>query len=269
MLEVSVFAFRDYVSFIRRRIASEESNWGLVTKLSKAAGCQRPYLSKVLAGEAHLSASQAYGIARFWRLTEGETEYFIGLLEMARAGSKEYREFLSRKNQDLKTRNEELSKVVERPTALPTEKDLFYYSSWQMSAIHILASIPTFQTSTAIASRLGLPESQVKQSLAQLQAFGFVEHANGKWKFRALEQHIPKSSPLSVFHHSNWRQKAVMDSQDPAGSGVHYTVVQSLSVKDFERLRESTLRHIREFQAVAGPSKEEELVCFTCDYFRV
>lgn len=265
----NVFEFLDYLTFLKAKIASEKDSWGLITKLAAAANCQRPYLSKVLGGGAHLTPAQAYGIARFWKLSTDETEYFIGLLEMERSSSNEYKNFLTRKNHTLKKAHENLSNLVERKTAQANEKDQLYYSSWYWSAIHILVSIPAFQSVSAISERLSISEHQVKQTLSVLEQYGFVRQEKGKWKFAAMEQHIPKDSPLSVFHHSNWRQRAMLDAQEPNRDSIHFTVTQSLSQKDFERVKETILACIQEVEEIAGPSKEEELVCFTCDYFKV
>jgi hypothetical protein len=60
----------------------------------------------------------------------------------------------------------------------------------------------------------------------------------------------------------------VLDSQNPASDGVHYTVVQSVSKADFEKIKQLVLDTIDQYARVAGPSKEEELVTLAVDFFR-
>jgi len=267
MKPLSLFAFESYKEYLRARISAEEYHWGLMTKLATAAGCQRPYLSRVLTGEPHLTPAQAFGLTRFWRLSEEEKEYFLGLLEIERAGSAEYREYWKRKTLDAKKRHENLSTLVSRKSAGSSEQDLTYYSAWYWTAIHILVSIPGFRTERSIAEKLNLPLTQVKLILQELESWGAVRKESNQWTFAAKEQHISKNSPLSVFHHMNWRQVAMTDAQRRMPDSIHYTVVQSLSVTDFERIKQMILDLIQKAAEIARPSQEEKLMCFTCDFF--
>lgn len=58
-----------------------------------------------------------------------------------------------------------------------------------------------------------------------------------------------------------------MDAQKQVPESVHFTVVQSVSEKDFEKIRALVLDAIRGVAKVAGPSPEEKLFAFTCDFF--
>lgn len=262
-----VFAFKDYKAYIKAQIASHETSWGLLTRLAKAAGCQRPYLSRVLAGEAHLTAAQVFGLANFWNLPEEEREYFLGLLELEKSGSAAYREYWKKKLSEAKSRHENISQLVNRKIATETEKDLLYYSAWYWTAIHILVSIPEFRSETKIAEKLNLPASQIREILMKLESWGAVQRDGRGWAFKAREQHIPKDSPLVSFHHNNWRQQAILSSQKARLEAVHYTVVQSVSRQDFEKIKQMILQLIQKTAEIAGPSKEEQLMCLTCDFF--
>lgn len=265
--QINLFRFDSYKDFLRAKVKAEKESWGLLTKLAKAAGCQRPYLSRVLHGEAHLTAAQAFGLARHWRFSEDETEYFLGLLEAEKAGSRAYRDHWLEKNRRLKEQRENLSRVVHRRAAASDEKDLAYYSAWHWTAIHILVSIPEFQTERAIAERLALPPALVAETLQALESWGAVRREGGRWLFRAREQHVSRDSPLAAFHHANWRARAAASAQLRRPEAVHFTVVQSLSRADFEKVRELVLQLIKDTAAIAGPSKEEKLMCLACDFF--
>jgi uncharacterized protein (TIGR02147 family) len=267
MSDLSLYSHESYRDFLKAKIRTVKEKWGLMTKLAAAAGCQRPYLSRVLKGDAHLTSAQAFGLTRFWNLTDDETAYFLGLLEMEKAGSAAYREYWRSKNLENKNAHENLHRVVHRRAAGTDERDLTYYSSWHWTAIHILVSIPEFQTERAIAERLGLPLRLVQSTLRELEAWGGVRRDGGRWKFYSCEQHITKDSPLAAFHHSNWRGRAASSAQERNPESVHYTVVQSLSRTDFQKIRTQVLELIQSAAAIAGPSKEEKLMCFACDFF--
>jgi uncharacterized protein (TIGR02147 family) len=264
----SIFSYQDYRDFLQALMTSQSESWGLITKMAKAAQCQRPYLSKVLKGEAQLTPSQAYGLARFWKLNSFETEYFLGLLEAERAGSGDYREYIQRKNSALRKSQEDLSQRVNRKSAPIAHNEVTYYSAWYWSAIHILVSIPAFQTVEAISRKLSLSPSIVEVSLKRLEEYGFVKREGGKWKFDTSERHISKTSPLSALHHANWRNRAVLDAQDSTQDSVHFTVVQTLSRADYQHLKQLVLEFIERASRVAGPSNPEELMCLSCDLFK-
>jgi uncharacterized protein (TIGR02147 family) len=267
MKKTSVFTHKSYRDYLKIKAEEADSNWGALTRLAKAAGCHRPYLSKVLAEEAHLTSSQLYALAKYWNLTEAQTEYLMRLLEIEKASRAEYREYLVQKNTELKRREENLSQVVSRRTSDLNVKDTLYYSSWIWSMVHVLTSVPQFQTPKAISERLSIPIVQIESILSSLESWGSVRQDKGRWKFAADEHHISKQSPLSTFHHSNWRAQAVLNSQRQLPDSLHFTVVQSVSSDDFERLREMVLEFLRAIAKVAGPSREEKVYALNCDFF--
>ena len=132
-MAVSVFQFNDYREFLRAQIQSLDRSWGMITSLAKAAGCRRPYLSKVLHGAAALSAQQAHGIARFCELTTLETEYLLLLVEWDRTASGPYKQYLQSMRDNLRRRHEDLARRVARTSHAVESGFVDYYSAWAAS----------------------------------------------------------------------------------------------------------------------------------------
>ena len=250
-------------------MAESAEQWGAISKMAAAAGCQRSHLSRVISGKVHLTPEQADGLAEYWRLNEAEGEYFLYLLEFARAGTKGLRQRIQRKIQRLKKEQEDLSERLRQPSLGVEEREIVYYSAWHWSAIHIIVSIPEYQTVTSISRRLTMPETLVRYCLEQLERFGLVRREGERWKFSSHTIHLPRRSPLIGTHHNNWRARASLKSHDPGSDGVHYTVVQSVSQRDYLKIKELLLAVIDDYSKIAAPSKEEELISFSCDVFRV
>lgn len=263
----SVFLFDDYRAFLRAQITSQERPWGLITSMAKAANCRRPYLSKVLRGAATLSQPQAHGVAQFWKLSGFETDYFLLMVEAERTASGPYKQFLEVKLAALRKRHEDLSGKVQRTKHAVESGFSDYYSAWHWSAIHIATSIPALQTVEAIGERLALSPAIVESVLDRLAERGYVQWNGRSWSFLAFDQHVARESMYSVFHHANWRNRAILDSQDPNRDSVHYTVVQSLSRQDYQRIKQEVLNLIQKTAEIARPSKEEDLMCLSCDLF--
>ncbi len=268
-MKKTIFEFDTYIEFLKAKMKENSENWGLITKMAAAAGCQRSQLSRAVNEQVLLTLEQADGLCDFWNLSEIESDYFILLVELARAGSKRLKQRFLRKLKKIRNEQEDLSQRLNQASLGANEKEVVYYSAWYWSAIHILVSIPQFRTTTAIAARLSLPISLVQYCLENLERFELISKEGAGWSFSSQTIHLPRRSPLIGIHHNNWRSRAMLASQNPLDDGIHYTVVQSVSMADYEKIKHQLLATIDEYTKIAGPSREEELICFSCDTFRV
>lgn len=265
---MSLFHETDYKKVIRDRIAQNEQSHGYKTLLARAAGCQRSFFSQALHTHVHLTPEHAVGLAKFWNLTEDETEYFLELVNLARAATPALREILERKLREIQRRNEDLATRFRKTRPLEEAQQALYYSSWHWSAIHILLTVPEFRTPRAIAQRLEIPETFARQCLEGLAQMKLAEERGGKWHPAKSDIHLPQDSPLTAMNHGNWRGRAVADAQMRNPGALHYTALHSLSRSDFERIKRMLLEMIDATRAVVGPSKEEELACVAIDWFK-
>lgn len=246
-----------------------EGRRGELTRAAQSLGCQRSYLSRVLTEELHLTTDHAFKLAQYFKFSNDERDYFLALVESERAAGADYRSYWNAKATELRKKRARISEATNRQDLSVSQLHLNYFTSWTWSAIHFLTSIPEFQTVAAITARLGMTSEQVTLTLEGLQAQGLVESYRGKWRYKSGEFHVDKSSPLVIFHHQNWRQRAVLDSQNTQSEAVHYTAVQTLSRKDAEKLKALLLDFIRESSRIAGPSVPEEAIVLTLDCFSV
>lgn len=268
-MKSDIFPHQNYGDVLRSQITAGERSWGMMTRLSEAANCQKSHLSRVLRGETHLTLEQANGLCEFWQLSENEVEYFMTMVERERAGDRVYRQRLQRKLDSLRRTEEDLSTRLKHPTLEIQEQDYVYYSAWWMQAIHIAVSIPELQTAEKISQRLALPLSVVTDTLTRLETSGLVSFKNDRWTFSSSSMHLPKDSFLISLHHKNWRERAVFNSQINAPDSLHYTVIQSISQHAFDKIKHLLLKAIDDYSTLANPSKEEEIVCLACDFFKV
>jgi uncharacterized protein (TIGR02147 family) len=268
-MELSIYNFDNYRTYIKSKVKAEKSNWGLWAKLAKAAACQPTYLTQAMGAKANLTADHILGIAKYWALSIDDTDFFLLLLEYGRAGTPALKKYLYEKIRKIKSEREDLAKRLALPKLEIGEKETIYYSTWYWSALHVIVTIPEFQTTASIARHLCLPVELVEVSLQNLERLNFVRKQGVQWKIGTADIHIPQSSPLIGVHHNNWRQRAVLDATLPNAHGVHYTAVYSLSVLDFEHLKEKMRDYIEHSRRVVQPSAEEKLVCLACDLFEV
>ncbi|KHD89835.1 MAG: hypothetical protein OM95_01880 [Bdellovibrio sp. ArHS] len=265
-----VFQFTDYRAFIKAQVDQDQNRWGIWAKLAQAASCKPTYLSQAMREKCHLTSEHMLGIARYWDLSDAETDFLLLLLEYARAGTQELRDYLFSKIKRIRKEREDIATRLKKPKFETGEKETLYYSSWFWSALHVMVSIPEYQSPKKIAARLSLPVEFIEQALQRLATHGIVTRKGQGWTYGTADVHIPKDSLLVGVHHNNWRQRAVADSTSPLGSdGVHYTSVYSLSRNDYQHLKEKMLELIEYSRKKIVDSKEEEIICFLCDIFPV
>jgi uncharacterized protein (TIGR02147 family) len=268
-MQNNIYNYHDYKDYLKAMIEVAEPKHGYISQLAVAAQCQRSYLSQVINSHVQLTPDHGLGLCRFFRLTEKETDYFLLLLEHARAGSLQLRERVQSKIDKLRKESINLSKRVGAQTIEEGQILGRYYSSWHWMAIHIISSIPEYQDVKSIARSLSIPEELVKNTLEKLMQMGCVEKKKDKWHHKGADMHLTNDSPSVNLHHNNWRQRSLLDSAMLNEESVHYTSVFSMSEHDYTLLRDMILKWIDDSRKVISPSNPEKLVCLCLDFFKV
>lgn len=266
-MKSNVFEFSSYKQFMIYKLRTIGSR-GVLSRTAESMSCQTSYLSRVMNSKMQLTMDQAFLLTQIFKLPDSEKEYFLTLVEFERAGGFGYKESLKKKLQELKAKHESISEIVGKKKSIE-EVDGLYFSSWHWTAVHFLTSIPNYQTAIKISQRLQLPIVFVEDILKQLEGWGYVSHQNKQWKYKSGEFHLPKSNPFTIIHHNNWRNKAILDSQNLNSEGLHYTNIQTASVKDIEKLKELFLDFIKECNYMLGPSQPEESIAICLDLFSI
>ncbi|MGZ6468718.1 MAG: DUF4423 domain-containing protein [Bdellovibrionota bacterium] len=265
MKKRSIFEFSTYKEAMAAFLLAQR---GQLSRAAEALSCQPSFLSRVMNSEIHLTPDHAFLLSEFWRLGAEEKEYFQAMVEHERAANAQFRASLKARLTAMKRAQENLQQRTSKEGFPVSQQEALYFSSWHWSALHFLVSVPKFQNVKALASRLGLSEELVLTYLRRLESFGFVTESRGTWRYASGQFHVPKDSPFVVMHHQNWRTRAVVDAQNPASEGIHYTTVLTLSLADVERLKALLLNFISESESIARPSDPQESVVLNCDLFR-
>lgn len=260
------FREKSYKSILSRLI-EESGSRGMVSKIADAIGCQRSYLSQVLHSKVQLTKDQAWNLCHFFAFSQEEARYFEALVDFDRAASASYRKHLQQELEKIRIDASKIAKQFTQSTEFKDSEVYQYCYTWVPCALHALSSIPAFQEPEKMATRLGLSRGKVNKILNLLKNQGQVEQKKGKFEFSGESRFIPKDSPYVTLHHQNWRQLAVEDAQDTKSQDLHYTMVQTMSREDFEKIRAMILDFISKTKKIADPSNPEILTAFTLDFF--
>ncbi|MBL7557214.1 MAG: TIGR02147 family protein [Bdellovibrionaceae bacterium] len=266
---INVFLFTDYKQFLKSYIDGRKNSRGLSKKMADAAQCQPSYLSQALHSKVQLTPDQAMGIAQFIQMDPDEREYFLILVDWARAHRPELKKLLHDKIKGIQNQQSDLSKKLQRPPPKNMEHLVKYYSSWVYAYVHVLTSIPEYQSVDAISKKIFMTIDETFQVLSFLESVSLVRREGTRWVYTSVELHVDAKSPLIANHHNNWRSESVKDSQfHDQENSVHFTGVYSVSKSDFPVLKELILATIKSLNSQALASGTEDLIVFCCDYFK-
>ena len=242
---------------------------GARAALARAIGCQLAYLSRVLNQNADLSLEQASAAARHFSFSPLETDYFLFSVSQARAGTSELSRYWQNKKQKILAESQKLESRTQLPSALTEDAIASYYGNWIYIAVHVLASIPRFQTSKHLANHLAVPISKIEEVVNFLCSCKVAERSGQKIRILKPALHLPRESEHIGKHHINWKLRAINSLDAPGTRDFHYTSVVSVSCEDVDKIRDTFLEAIRSIRSVVSASPEERPFCYSLDLFEI
>lgn len=268
---MSLFSGEDYKSFLRERIEQmPRRGHGELQRISTELKMHPTRVSQVVNGDMHFTVEQAAGLCRYLGLGQLETEYFVVLLQLARAGTEEARKLFRRQAQGIRERSKELVNRVPREKELDESEKAIFYSSWHYIGAHVLCSMEQYQTIDTLAAALAQPRERVKQIMDFLVATGLCVLEKERYKVGPKTTHLEATSPLVQRHHANWRLKAIHRHEALTSRELAYTCPVSLRREDQAALRELLVNTIQAFlKTVTESEPPDTAACLTIDWFEI
>ena len=268
MTKKNIFSFNDYKTYLSS-VEQQGEIKGFRSRLAEATDCQNAFVSQVLNGDVNFSLEQGLKIAAFLGLRTDEHQYFLWMIEYRRAGTADLKKYFQQLMAALREKNLEIKDRVAIPQVLSAEAQATYYSSWIYSAIHVLAMIPSFNTSAKIASALGLSTAAAETAVDFLVNNGLLNRTAGHLSSGKIQIHLGRDSANINKHHGNWRIEALKSLDHSQKGDLHYSGVSSLSRADVEKIREMFVDLIENYVRVVEKSPEETLYAFNLDFFQM
>jgi uncharacterized protein (TIGR02147 family) len=267
---MTLFEFDDYRKFLKAKIEEfPNSGHGKMSEISRAIGVHPTLVSQVIKGHKELSSDQIVLVAKFFGLTDLETEYLCMLLSYNRAGNSASKKFFKEKLLSVRSKSKNLSERVTKDRELSEEQKAIYYSDWTYAAICQAVALERVRTVEDVVSFLNLPKERVVECVEFLMAVGLVLKEGSSFINGVATLHLQKSSPWIKSHHCNWRQKAIENFSKQSDEDLHYSAPLTLSQKDAQKLHERFIKVIEEMRSVVDPSPSEEFFCLNIDWFKV
>lgn len=232
-------------------------------------GVSTTFVSQVFRGDKRLSLEQGVLVCEYFGLTELETEYFLKLILVERAGTVKLKALLRAQAERIKDKSAEISSWLDVKKVLPEKEKAIFYSEWHFSAIALLIGVPGYQDLESISRHLGLPRKMVGDAIQHLLQMGLVVRENDTLKVGPSRTHLDANSPFIKLHHSNWRIKALEHMAYASSEELHYSAPMTLAARDVPKVRAFLLEVIAKIGKIVDPSPPEDLMCLNLDWFEV
>lgn len=268
---MTIFDFDNYRTFLIQLIKKlPKRGHGQLVKFAKAMNVHPSIVTLVLKGKLHLTLEQATELADYLGLSSVESDYFINLVSLERAGTEKLRVYYLKTLNELKSQRDNLKKILPDNYKMNEETKAVFYSQWYYSAIRLLVSLKKFNSTKELAERCGLPLKKTQLVLDFLIKNGLCIEKNGTYEIGPLNTQIGNDSLLVTRHHSNWRQRAINTlDRSSDKEELFFTSTAALSKEDLQKVKNILLKAVENSFEIITPSPSEEVFCLNIDWFRI
>jgi uncharacterized protein (TIGR02147 family) len=266
-----VFEFESYKRYVNARISSlPKKGRGEFRRISSALKMHTTLVSQIFRGEAkNLSFEQACELCEYLGLTDLETDYFLKLVQMERAGTERSRKLLRKQLAALRAQAEQVASRLPQRKELTDAERAIFYSSWRYSAVRLATSIKGLHSIDQIAERFMISKAEARAIVDFLLATGLCIEKDGEIHMGPKNTHTEAGSPLAVRHHTNWRLRAVQRIEKLGPQELAFTAPVSIAKKDMAKIRARILEMIEDVAKTVKASEPEQLACLSIDWIEV
>ncbi len=200
-------------------------------------------------------------------LNEAESDYFILLVQIQRAGTQSLKRKFERDLQKIKTKSQDIATRVAVDARLSDSDAAQFYSSWLYAAVRQLSSIPEFQNRSRLLEKYNIKKDELNRVVDFLISTNLCIEKSGKVLIGPNKTHLDSKSPLVYLHHKNWRLKGIEKHNNLNENELMYSAPFTVSANDFLLFREKIVQLIQELVEITDSSKPETLACFNADLF--
>ncbi|HVK61069.1 MAG TPA: TIGR02147 family protein [Bdellovibrionales bacterium] len=266
---MAVFDYDDYKLFVNEWIADQpRGGHGLMRKIAEYLSINSVVMSQVFRGDRDLSVEQALGITKFVGLNELERDFFLLLVQEARAGTTELKSVYKKQREAINEAAQSLKNRIKH-SKFSEEDRATFYSQWYYSAVRLGISIPGLESAGAIAEYLHLDRALVVKIIDFLGKHGLVIEKNGSLKIGPSITHVGHDSPFVGRHHTNWRLKGIQAQEKSNTADMFYSGPMALSEDAAEKIRKLLIETIEKSTKAAATSDSEVLRCLNIDWFAI
>lgn len=265
-----LFEFKNYKKYVINYISNLPRNGrGFRVEMAKILNCKTSFVSQVLNGQQDFNMEQAFALSELLKHGEFESRYFLILVQEARASTKALKDYFKKEADQIRTEALRLKNRLDAKSLSSKEDEFKYFSNADYSYVHILTTIPNFQTKEAILNKLKINPKRLESILNYLMSLGFVVYKNGKYLPGPSIIHLPDDASIISTHHTNWRVQAIKGCQSPQPKDMHYSSVISIAEEDFEKIKSMLVKNLEDCRKIINASECEKPFSLCIDFYEL
>ena len=266
---MDLFEYIDYKKFVHDRIdLMPRKGRGEFKRIAAALRMHSTRVSQIFNSGIDLTLEQAADFCHFWGLSQLESEYFLLLVQKARAGSAHLSKILEAQADGLRAKARHLEARIKTEVMLSESDRSKFYSSWIYSGVRLATSIPHMNSVDALAEYFDLPRAFVIQIIDFLLEAELCERSGHSIQMKAKSTHLETNSPLVHRHHVNWRIKALSGLENRRDDEISFTCPASIAKSDQTEIRDLLMKSMDRFLRSARASDPPDtLICLNLDLF--
>jgi uncharacterized protein (TIGR02147 family) len=264
----SIFQYKSYKKFIVERQSSlPNKGRGDSRRLAEYLNVHTTFISQVLKGDKEFSQEQAIKVASYYTLSEEETHYLILLVNLAKSGTKDLKDYYSGLIQSKQNKYYQVQSRMKKAIELSDDQKAQYYSDWKFMAVWLATSIDQIKNIDEIASKLDIEKTVVRKILDFLLQVGLCEEKKGHYVQGISKTHLSRKSLLINKHHTNWRLKAIEKGEQMGAEELQFSAPLTISKKDFKKIKAIMLDSIERSSEIVSQTHPTEVACLNIDFF--
>lgn len=199
-----IFEYSDYRKFLLEFMdfkKKESLYYSHRSILQKMGINSTGFLSNVLSGRNNLTTSQAMSLAKIFKLSSLETEYFINLVRFNQAKS----------NEEKKEHFGRIMSMRKVPVTLLNKKQHSLFYKWHYAVIReLLFFVPIKDDFKVLSDLIDPPIRPVeaREAVLALEEMGLVKK-DAQGCYRQAEQVVSTGDELESFHVANFQQSTI------------------------------------------------------------
>ncbi len=267
----SVLEYKDYQKFLTDWIHSKpKKGRGIKLSIASYLGITPQQVSKVLNENTHLTLDQSAKLISYLDLSGIEGKYFLGLVELARAGSLELREIVQERLDEYKMQWESPTRTgIEKKTHTLEEMEV-YFSSYLYDAIDLITTLEKYQTPGAISQYFNISKKKTLEILSILVKLGALKKEGDKFiptgELEWLE--LPKN--IAKINTTNWRNRAIASLDYDEEVNNHQTLNFTVNRKAIPKIKKHIFDSMLDMSDKYLKEGNTDMICAICvDLFEI
>jgi len=266
-----IFSFSNCRSFLKHYLELlPRRGHGEMSKIASHLNVHSTLVSMIFSGERDLTYEQGFDLCGYLQLTNDETEFFLLLVQLQRAGNTRLKSHFESKIKEMREKQSKVASVFDRERKLKENEKAIFYSSWLYSAIRLYCDThKKGRTLEDVVSHFRISRKRALEHLQFLKSAGLLVDEKGHYRLGSNRTYLDIDSPFLPRHHMNWRTKSLNVIDRVSNEELIFTCPHSVSREDFAKIRREISETLKNVLSVIKTSEAQEVACLNIDLFWV